>query len=157
MSHDHETQFHRSARSHGAPDHIDLGAASGPGRYVPDTFADDAAAGINAARARYFARRCDSSPAAHAPHRDGGTRDGSADDRPLLDASRSVRRGRPDTNLVNRPRELWYQKPALPLAFAIVILVVSFVVFFFLAADHFKPERHDERGRQHTTTAPQNK
>jgi hypothetical protein len=140
------------------PDHIDLGATSGPGRYVPDTFADDAAAGINAARARYFARRRDSPTRRARRSHDDGARDGSADDCPLLnDAARSVRRGRPNTNPVNHPRELRYQKPALPLAFAIIILVVSFVVFFFLAADHFKPKQHDGRVRQHTTANSQNK
>lgn len=140
------------------PDHIDLGADSGLGRYVPDTFADDAAAGINAARARYFARRRSSPPRRTRFGHDAATRDGSADDRPLLnDASRSFRRGRPNTNPVNRPRELGYQKPALPLAFAIVILVLSFVVFFFLASGHFKPKQHDGRVCQNPSTAPQNR
>jgi hypothetical protein len=136
------------------PDHINLGADSGPGRYVPDTFADDAAAGINAARARYFARRRDSSPRRARRGHD----DGTADDRPLLnDASRSsVRRGRPNADPVNRPRELGYRKPALPLSFAIVVLVVSFVVFFLLAADHFAP-KHNGRGRQNTAPSARNR
>lgn len=140
------------------PEYIDLSADSGPDAYVPDTFTDDAAAGNNAARARHFARRRDSPPRRAGRSRDDAAHDGSVDDRPLLnDASRSVRRGRPNTNPVNRPRELGYQKPALPLAFAIIILVVSFVVFFLLAADHFTPKQHDRRGRQHTSTASQNK
>jgi hypothetical protein len=139
------------------PDHIDLGADSALGRYVPDTFADDAAAGINAARARYFACRRDSSSCRARCGHDNGTRDGAADDRLLLDASRSVHRGRPNTDRVDRPRELGYQKPALPFAFTIIILVVSFVVFFFLAADHFKPKQHNGRGRQSTSTASQNR
>lgn len=136
------------------PEYIDLDAADA---YVPDTFADDAAAGNNAARARHFARRRDSSPRRARRGHDDGARVGSADDRPLLnDASRSVRRGRPDTNPVNRPRELGYQKPALPLAFAIIILVVSFAVFLLLAADHFAP-KHNARGHQNTSTATQNR
>ncbi len=120
--------------AHEPPNHINLSADSGLERYVPDTFADDAAAGINAARARYFARRRDSSPR-RARH---GHDDGSPDDSPLLnDVLRSFRRS----------RELGYRKPVLPLLFAVIILVVSFVVFFLLAADHFAP-KHDGRGRQ---------
>lgn len=138
-------------------DYIDLGTASGHGRYVPDTFADDAAAGINAARARHFARRRDSSPRRASRSHDGVARDGSADDRPLLnDASRSLHRHRPNTNHVSRPRELGYQKPALPLSFAVIILVVSFIIFLFLTFDHFAPKQHDGCTRQHTTTAAQN-
>lgn len=112
-------------------DHIDLSSDSGLDAYFPDTFADAAADGINAARARYFARRRDSSP-----HR--------------------VRRGHPDADPINRPRELGYQKPALPLSFPIIVLVVSFAVFSLLAADHFAP-KHDGRGHQNTSTATQNR
>ena len=138
------------------PDHIDLGTDSGLGRYVPDTFADDAAAGVNAARARYFARR-DSSPRRARRGHDAGTRDNSAANRPLLDdASRPVHRGHPDTNAVDRPRKLGFRNPALLLSFAVIILVVSFTVFFFLAADHFTP-KHDRRGRQNTVLSIQNR
>jgi hypothetical protein len=139
------------------PDYIDLNADSGLDAYVPNTFADDAAAGINAARARHFARRRNSSPRRASHGHDAVARDDSADDRPLLnDASRSLRRHRPNTNHVNRPRELGYQKPALPLSFALIILVVSFIIFLFLTFDHFAPKHHDERGRHNTTTAAQN-
>lgn len=136
------------------PEYIDLDAADA---YVPDTFADDAAAGRHAARARHFARRRDSSPRRARRGHDDGARGGSADDRPLLnDARPSVRRPRSNTDSVNRPRELGYQKPALPLAFAIIILVVSFAVFFFLATDHFAP-KHDGHGHQNTSTTTQNR
>lgn len=139
------------------PDHIDLGPDSGLERYVPDTFADDAAAGNNAALARHFARRRDSSPCRARRGHDDGARGSSADDRPLLnDATRSVRRHRSNTDAVNRPRELGYQKPALPLAFAVIILVISFAVFFLLTADHFAP-KHDGRGHQNTSTTTQNR
>jgi hypothetical protein len=138
-------------------DHIDLGTASGHERYVPDTFADDAAAGINAARARHFARCRNSSPRHARRGHDGVARVGTASDRPLLDdASRSLRRGRQDADRVYRPRELGYRKPALPLSFAVIVLVVSFIIFLFLTLDHFAPKQHDDRGRQHTTTAAQN-
>jgi hypothetical protein len=138
------------------PDHINLGVDFGLGRYVPDTFADDAAAGINAARAHYFARRRDSSPRRARRGHDDGARHGSAE-RPLLDdVSRPVRRPRPNTDPVNRPRELGHRKPALLLSFAVIILVVSFTVFFFLAADHFAP-KHNGRGRQNTAPSARNR
>jgi hypothetical protein len=139
------------------PDYIDLGTDSGLDAYVPDTFADDAAAGINATLARHFTRRRDSSPRHARRGHDGVARTGSASDRPLLDdASRSLRHPRPNTNHVNRPRGLDYRKPALPLSFALIILAVSFIIFLFLTFDHFAPKHHDGRARQHTTTAAQN-
>jgi hypothetical protein len=139
------------------PDYIDLGAASGHERYVPDTFADDAAAGINAALARHFARRRNSSTPRAARGHDRIARTGSADDRPLLDdASHSLRRGRPDAP-VYRSRELGYREPALPLSFAFIVLVVSFIFFFFLALDHFTTKQHDGGGYQHTATVTQNR
>lgn len=143
--------------AHEPPSHIDLSADSGLERYVPDTFSDDAAAGINAAHARYFARRRNSSPRRARHGHDDGARHGSAD-RPLLDdASRSVRRPRLNTDPVNRPRELGSRNPALLLSFAVIILVVSFAVFFLLAADHSAPKQHDGRGRQNTSAATQNR